>query len=409
MKITPDDPRLTAYLLGELSPEESATIERAAAADPALRLAISDLDMLTGYLEDTLKGSGGHALRPMQREAIRRAVCKESEGNVVEGSFKSNKQKSLLWPGLAVAAAVAIASVWIVRLTSHESDGGGGMSITREMAFLPLPGPSVPGAEGDLVTPGSLSAMQQDMIGSAPREFMNKVAEEVEDSALPGIDLLPVPKNQSKFHDSSIRLPVMIGTTSATWVRRWIKEKKELPPRNAVRVEELINTATIPTDHEYSGLKVGVQTLAWQEKQWVAIQLAARTDQNDLSIKLSNAAPCRIVGSFVNRDDKALPRIIPNGRTTLIMLEYIGETDQLGLMEINQGVHTTHVDLKQICSTAGADMQHAMALAQFALWLRDETSVEALNESLEIAKQATNDPVQQNMQSLISDAIAIGK
>ena len=40
MKLNPDDPRLSSYLLGELAPGEAAEVERALAADPALRVAV---------------------------------------------------------------------------------------------------------------------------------------------------------------------------------------------------------------------------------------------------------------------------------------------------------------------------------------------------------------------------------
>ena len=72
MKITPDDPRISAYLLGELGPAEAAEIERAAAADPAIRLSLDEMRRTTAFL-DGLFGAGEAALHPAQREAILRA------------------------------------------------------------------------------------------------------------------------------------------------------------------------------------------------------------------------------------------------------------------------------------------------------------------------------------------------
>ena len=43
MNIDPDDPRLTAYVLGELAPGEAAELEVAVLADPALRAAVAEL------------------------------------------------------------------------------------------------------------------------------------------------------------------------------------------------------------------------------------------------------------------------------------------------------------------------------------------------------------------------------
>ena len=44
MKLHPEDPRLTAYLLGELPADEATAVEHAIAADPALQLAIKDYE-----------------------------------------------------------------------------------------------------------------------------------------------------------------------------------------------------------------------------------------------------------------------------------------------------------------------------------------------------------------------------
>ena len=54
MKITPDDPRLTDYVLGELSAEDAVAVDRAAAADPAIRLSLNELERTMSWLGETL-------------------------------------------------------------------------------------------------------------------------------------------------------------------------------------------------------------------------------------------------------------------------------------------------------------------------------------------------------------------
>ena len=53
-KITPDDPRLTAYALGELEPEEHAAVEAAIKADPAAQAAVEQIRALSGELSAAL-------------------------------------------------------------------------------------------------------------------------------------------------------------------------------------------------------------------------------------------------------------------------------------------------------------------------------------------------------------------
>lgn len=50
----PDDPRLTAYALGELEGDERAAIEAALRRDPALRIALEEIRALTGQVEEAL-------------------------------------------------------------------------------------------------------------------------------------------------------------------------------------------------------------------------------------------------------------------------------------------------------------------------------------------------------------------
>ena len=73
MKLHQEDPRLTAYALGELPPEEAAVVARAIAADPALRAAFTETEKTSHSLTETLCGEV-QRLQPRQRDAIRRAA-----------------------------------------------------------------------------------------------------------------------------------------------------------------------------------------------------------------------------------------------------------------------------------------------------------------------------------------------
>ena len=53
-KLLPDDPRLTAYALGELSGDERAAVEAALRENPALRSVVADVRMTARYLEAAL-------------------------------------------------------------------------------------------------------------------------------------------------------------------------------------------------------------------------------------------------------------------------------------------------------------------------------------------------------------------
>lgn len=76
-RLTPDDPRLTAYALGELSGDERAAVEAALRQDPALRAAVEEIRALAGQIEGALAGdaiahSASEPVAPEPKRAGRR-------------------------------------------------------------------------------------------------------------------------------------------------------------------------------------------------------------------------------------------------------------------------------------------------------------------------------------------------
>lgn len=65
-----DDPRLTAYVLGELSPEERAALERELASDPELAAEVRAIESLAGELRGTLAAAPAPALDASRRDTI---------------------------------------------------------------------------------------------------------------------------------------------------------------------------------------------------------------------------------------------------------------------------------------------------------------------------------------------------
>ena len=65
-RIPPDDPRLTAYALGELEGGELAEVEAALRADPAAQSAVAEIRIAAGLLTDALVGETAEAAA-MQR------------------------------------------------------------------------------------------------------------------------------------------------------------------------------------------------------------------------------------------------------------------------------------------------------------------------------------------------------
>jgi Ca-activated chloride channel family protein len=114
--ISPDDPRLTAYALGEMSDGERAAFERELAHDPAAQQAIADIRGLGGQLEAALATEPVPATnatpdRPMAEAAIVAGPDpRKLDGGLVVRRFRST-QWFYLASGLAAAGLVAVIAV----------------------------------------------------------------------------------------------------------------------------------------------------------------------------------------------------------------------------------------------------------------------------------------------------------
>lgn len=404
MNITPEDPRLSAYLLGELEADEARAVEHAAAREPAVRLALHELRELTGLLGDTLGGERPSTLHPSQREAILR---EGRESKVVELPSARRARRSWL-PALGAAAAIAIAAVLMSRLGEEAGGGAGGEGISREIALLPMPGPEA-GGEG---TTGAAAgggaptdAFPQGEVN--PGSFLQEVARQLHHSPLPEAENLPETNNQQNFSNSDeLRLPVVLGTGSAIWVRRWIEEKEALPPRRAVRVEELVNTVRLPVSKEIGGLRLGLQRFKWDGRWWLGVQLVAGSESVEgLELVSTGASARRVVGSFGRADDRALPRVLPAERSTLVLMEF-AEQD-FGGLEVRMGDRMERVELENAVAEADGAMRHAVLMAIYGRWLRDEASVGELSAILNEARRVDLDPAREADRKGMVEAMAL--
>nr|MDQ6913318.1 hypothetical protein [Verrucomicrobiota bacterium] len=95
MKANPDDPKITAYVLGELSAQEAAQMEKAMAESPEARAQVEQTREMAATLRDEFRAE--------LREAKPRNIMPLSEA----GSFWSDAR----WSSLAIAAALAILAI----------------------------------------------------------------------------------------------------------------------------------------------------------------------------------------------------------------------------------------------------------------------------------------------------------
>lgn len=414
MKVTPDDPRLSAYLLGELSPDEAAVIKRAVAADPAIRMSLRELEKTVGLLGRTLGANGEHTLQSAQREAIRQAARDaDSLGKVVELSSAKRNWRPWL-SGLGAAAVVAFAAVLMSRIEPDETSmtKGGSIVVSDEVALLPLPGPAIGEGSTSVASDSAPVADQTRSLGNRPGEFLRDVAKHLDRSPLPDATKLPPTGTQSGFSAGpKTRLPVVLGRSSLRWVSGWVLEKQQLPPKNAVRVEELVNNAALVGAVEVGGLKVAIESMPcpWSSvTQLVGVQFQAGDEAvTDLQASFQSLAERRVLGSFLARDNQQLPTVLPAKHRTMILLELDVAQGPLGRIEITQGDKFSSLEVPAKSPVPSANLNHAANLAGFGLWLRGEgVDASQLREMLQAAS-SDSDSVRSEIRRMMNSALKL--
>jgi hypothetical protein len=201
MNLQPDDPRLTAYVLGELGTEDAAAVERAAAEDPAVQAEIMETREIQHFLTDRL-ALPADKLQPHQRENVRRSA-REAERAGKAISF-INALQPWLFP-VAAAAVLALATIILSRMPNDKP------------ALVAVTAPA----------PAAVSPL--------PAAAANNPAP---------VPVLPpaVPHGSVAVADSPILgLPILNGKPDLESISKSIRIDKQLPPRSSVRLEEILN------------------------------------------------------------------------------------------------------------------------------------------------------------------------
>lgn len=258
-KLQPDDPRYTAYVLGELTPKEAKIISEQAEADPSIADDMAKTQALGKLLCETYEREG-LSLHPVQRAVIRRV------GQSQEALAMRSARRRGDWyrgAGIAFAAAATIAIALLVLAKTPTADPKQAVTEPEQLQMDVVLNPAALTNWGDRqivadenaqpVEDAAESKLRE--VSDAQREFAQRVINDpqrffasAEHTArrqiLPTAEsFVPLQENEylSTSERPSTTVPVMAGRTSFAWVERFLRERGQLPPRDAVRLEELVN------------------------------------------------------------------------------------------------------------------------------------------------------------------------
>jgi len=212
--LAPDDPRVTAYALGELAGDEGAAVEAAVRRDPALQAIVSDIRALEGDLVAALAdGPAPSVSRPLSASTSPSGSLRQSAS---PSPFDARRGTRLLrFPGLYYVMAGAAAAGFAVLVAVRE--------------------PVVPIAK-DIVTRFTMT------FPDVPSPAPSTGERGVENSrGFPRRDFVRAAESPSS------RFPLVVGTAAYREVREYLRSGRT-PPAEAVRIEEMVNY--FPYDYE---------------------------------------------------------------------------------------------------------------------------------------------------------------
>lgn len=345
MKIEQDDPRWIAYVLGELSAREAKQFDHAIAGDPALKLAVKEIERSQADLLKFL-GTESDTLHPRQRSAIMQAAKDVSNHDQIVSMMPQRKMFNV-WTWPLAAAAVVTATMFIVTM---------------------LPAPET---------------------GDSDRKVGNG-------SNKPSFDEFVAVENRGQA-SKSMGLPLIAGNKSLTQITRSIRELGNLPSRQDVRIEEMLNAFPLDTNGIVAllnGASIGAEVVEcpWSPSgSLVFVKIRGARDRSaKLSVEFksndSSVISSRLLGYEIEentRDRKSMPQELSAGQETLVAILLEAKSQDLGqLLWSVDGQTAPVIELvRDSEKEASSDSRFASLICGFGLWLREEKS-EIIDDSL---------------------------
>lgn len=456
MKFQADDPRLSAYLFGELSPEEARRLEHAAAADPALGLSLRELAS-THELFERAFATGAASLLPRQRELILRQARAADE--VVSAGSRHQVRHPGWWkralPPLAAAAVIALAG-WLTisipdRKSRETATNHSQPPLPLEIALFPASGPLQ--TENPVPTPvasvGTGAALPVDAVRARDRgladggdPFLRRVAAALANAPRESPEHLPPLVCRSAIAPSempSLPLPMQAGSMSPRWIEHAIRHENRVPRPDAVRLEELLNSldlAPVATSEDATAIAANGSALRcelirspWMPSQHLLfIQLLAPPERATDLRATFNPDPAtvgkfRLLGyeSTARADAAALPPRLAAGRSILLAIEL--ELTTAADPEIIRSLGTISwsadqlpapdlaISAPSVLPTPSDDARFAALVCATARWWRAD-SAETIDAEIvaalarELASKPLT-PVRESFLSLVDSAIQL--
>ena len=299
MNINLDDPNLTAFALGELSGPEREAIAQAVAASPEAQAQVEEIQAMAGLLRRDFRLDLQHAAA--ERPSI---VALLEQGNL---------WRDWRWVSLTAAAALAIGAVIAA------------VALSPERSLDPV------AQKQRRTRPDTIVAIQSD---PTPAELL---ASKARLARLPSGSAAPADQRSGENDFASTAahpistFPVQVETASYSTVRGSIMSGSR-PPKEAVRIEEMINYFSYdypqPRGDQPFSIHADAATCPWQPaNQLVRIGLKGR-EVPDENRGASNLVFLLDVSGSMHSDDR-----LPLLRSAMrLLVDRLTENDRVAIV-----------------------------------------------------------------------------
>jgi Ca-activated chloride channel family protein len=386
MNISPDDPKWTAYVLGELNGRERAQIEKELESSAQAREAIEEIRMTTDLLKYELAKEEDMGLSALQRQSISAAT-----------SPQRVRRPILRWAAMAAsvsAVVVIIASLSIpsllrsrqaaVEVFVAEQDKSQTTAASREKIETALRTAEREYRQGQQGQQGQ--GAQQVLRGQDLRLKIDSFAENkpaMKNAAPPPVGVEPSaaadrvgrPRLNTEAYDFISDNPFVrvvqeplatfsidVDTASYANIRRFLTMNQQ-PPKDSVRIEEMINYFTYeypsPTGRHPIAAYSEVTAAPWRpDHRLVRIGIKAK------EIDMSRRPPSNLVFLIDVSGSMATPEKLPLLKSAMhLLVEQLGEGDHVSIVTYagisGLQLRSTSGDKKEIINMAierlGAD------------------------------------------------------
>lgn len=328
MNIEPNDPRVTAYALGELPESEVERFERALAESPGAQAEVEALRALSSELSEHFSESDS-TLSSAQRQRIEQALTDGlgPERSSARGAERGGSGKKLLRRVLlAASVTLPMAAAAVLYVSSA------GRSPEEQHAVGYVDGKSMdlpPATASSAATklPGDQGALGRGKFKSDTGERLPGFTHDTE-----SYDSLADNPFISVKTDPRSTFSVDVDTASYSIVRRFVLRDGKLPPKGAVRIEELINYFQYDYPAPPAGSPFAVSTEV-SAAPWAAQHRLVRIGIKAQELKMSERPPLNMVFLLDVSGSMSAPDKLPLLKRALkLVVEQMDERDTVAMV-----------------------------------------------------------------------------